>query len=180
MQVSHKRGHHGHHWHVGSLTTVQAPVRAIEIQLRVYPSQTLERWIRLLFLFRGTEGSHVSSITSVLVAPTPPLSLPWSSKGTLANKNAVSIKPSIHPKIPHREQCGHCWVSNQGVKRLTDQMAAGHFGRDFFRHGLKHSFSKVLPSNIIERMKGSWVFLSLDPTLYQHATWDLLSPWLSG
>lgn len=115
--------------------------------------------------FEAQKGSHVSSITSVLVAPTPPLSLPWSSKGTLANKNAVSIKPNIHPKIPHREQCGHCWVSNQGVKRLTDQTAAGHFGRDFFIHGLKHSFSKVLLSNIIERVKGSWVFLSLDPTL---------------
>lgn len=101
--------------------------------------------------FEAQKGSHVSSITSVLVAPPSPLSLPWSSKGTLANKNVVSIKPSIHPKIPHSEQCSHCWVSNQRVKRLTDRTAAGHFGSDFFIHGLKHSFSKVLLSNIIKK-----------------------------
>lgn len=98
------------------------------------------------------KGSHVFSITSVLGDPPSPLSLPRSSKGTLANKNAVSIKPSIHPKIPHREQCSHCWVSNQRVKRLTDRTAAGHFGSDFFIHGLKHSFSKVLLSNIIKNL----------------------------
>lgn len=139
---------------------VQAPVSAIEIHLRVYPSQTLERWIRLLFYysyFEAQKGSHMSSITSVLVAPPSPLSLPWRSKETLAKKNSVSINPSIHPKIPHREQCSHCWVSNQGVKRLTDRTAAGHFGSDFFIHGLKHSFSKVLLSNIIKTLLKAYV-----------------------